>query len=275
MHTTLEIAKEIIPIKEKEAGLKIIAAQEELILDEDENLIQTPAIALMIDSDQDGLSDDMEIRIGTNLNNPDTDGDGYNDGVEVESNYNPMGSGKLQIAMAPVDQAIVGKQILGQAKVEGEVSEDLAVKSIINITDKQSGENKGYNLSGQAEPDSVATIYIYSDLPLLITTKADEYGNWQYELGQSLLDGEHEVYVALNDNTGKVLAKSNPLNFFIKEAKAVSVKDFVATPVAVTTAQKSESMINYYKWAAILASIAGAMLFIVFIIQYKRRGIKG
>jgi len=177
--------------------------------------------------------------------------------------------------MAPVDQAILTNKTLGQPKTEGEISEDLTIENIINITDEQNGLNQGYNLAGQAEPNSVATVYIYSDLPIVATVQADEYGNWQYEFSQSLIEGEHEIYVAVNDNTGKVLAKSNPLNFFIKEAKAVSVKDFVATPIAsAPTVQKSESMIKYYIIIAILTVVVGILLFVIFIVEKRRKGLR-
>ncbi|NTW13635.1 MAG: hypothetical protein HGA31_01230 [Candidatus Moranbacteria bacterium] len=42
------------------------------------------------DSDQDGLTNAEEQLYGTDATNPDTDGDGYTDGVEVRSGYNPM-----------------------------------------------------------------------------------------------------------------------------------------------------------------------------------------
>lgn len=71
-----------------------------------------------VDSDGDGLIDQEETTLGTNSNNPDTDGDelndgqevniyhtdplkadtdgdGFFDGVEVKSGYNPNGPGKL------------------------------------------------------------------------------------------------------------------------------------------------------------------------------------
>lgn len=71
-----------------------------------------------LDSDGDGVSDEEEIRLGTDpfkpdtdgdelLDgeevyvygtdplNPDTDGDGYPDGLEVRSGYNPLGTGTL------------------------------------------------------------------------------------------------------------------------------------------------------------------------------------
>lgn len=51
----------------------------------------------MLDLDNDGLTDMQESAYGTDLANPDTDGDGYKDGDEVESGFNPAGEGKLEI----------------------------------------------------------------------------------------------------------------------------------------------------------------------------------
>lgn len=48
------------------------------------------ANTLFLDSDQDGLTDQEEKMIGTDSTNPDTDGDGYSDGKEVGSGYNPL-----------------------------------------------------------------------------------------------------------------------------------------------------------------------------------------
>ncbi len=49
------------------------------------------------DSDNDGLADKLEEALGTDINNNDTDKDGYSDGAEVLSNYSPLGKGKIQI----------------------------------------------------------------------------------------------------------------------------------------------------------------------------------
>ena len=51
-----------------------------------------------VDTDGDGLVDLIETDFfGTDPNNPDTDGDGYNDGDEVENGYNPLGEGLLEV----------------------------------------------------------------------------------------------------------------------------------------------------------------------------------
>jgi len=47
-----------------------------------------------LDSDADGLYNNLEDAIGTNKNSQDTDSDGYNDKIEVASGNNPLGSGK-------------------------------------------------------------------------------------------------------------------------------------------------------------------------------------
>lgn len=47
------------------------------------------------DSDDDGLSDNFEIAIGTNKNSKDSDLDGYDDKTEVLNDYNPLGQGKF------------------------------------------------------------------------------------------------------------------------------------------------------------------------------------
>ena len=56
---------------------------------------------IFVDSDQDNLSADEEKLYGTNPDKADTDGDGYSDGVEIESGYNPL-------MPAPGDRIIEG-----------------------------------------------------------------------------------------------------------------------------------------------------------------------
>lgn len=50
-----------------------------------------------LDSDNDGLPNSLEDAIGTNSNLPDSDGDSYGDQTEIYNNYNPLGTGKLNL----------------------------------------------------------------------------------------------------------------------------------------------------------------------------------
>ena len=58
-------------------------------------VLGTKIVSDDIDTDGDGLSDNYEIKIGTNPLDSDTDGDGYPDGTEIRYGYDPNGPGKL------------------------------------------------------------------------------------------------------------------------------------------------------------------------------------
>lgn len=47
------------------------------------------------DPDGDALTNQEEAKYGTDPNNPDSDGDTFKDGAEVEKGFNPLGAGKL------------------------------------------------------------------------------------------------------------------------------------------------------------------------------------
>jgi hypothetical protein len=43
-----------------------------------------------LDADADGLSDILEAKFQTDMTNPDSDGDGYSDGLEINNGYDPL-----------------------------------------------------------------------------------------------------------------------------------------------------------------------------------------
>jgi uncharacterized protein YkwD len=51
----------------------------------------------IIDTDKDGLSDNLENSLGTNRLLKDSDSDGFNDRSEIENGYNPLGAGAMPI----------------------------------------------------------------------------------------------------------------------------------------------------------------------------------
>ncbi len=71
------------------------------------------------DSDNDGLSDEVEAALGTNPNKADTDGDGYGDKAEILSGYDPLAKDKK----LPINTAYANKmkgKILLQVESHGE-----------------------------------------------------------------------------------------------------------------------------------------------------------
>jgi hypothetical protein len=71
-----------------------------------------------LDSDADGLSDQLEDALGTKKDNPDTDGDTFKDGEEVRNGYSPLGPQKLTFD-AKFANGLKGK-ILLQTQAHGE-----------------------------------------------------------------------------------------------------------------------------------------------------------
>ncbi|MDD5072091.1 MAG: hypothetical protein PHQ42_05170 [Patescibacteria group bacterium] len=112
------LKEEEVPVFSEEFEPQIPAPAEEKSPSPAESMFFPPSVVGPIDSDQDGLSDEEELALGTDPNNvdtdgdglsdyeevriyktdplnPDTDGDGYPDGEEVRSGYNPLGEGRL------------------------------------------------------------------------------------------------------------------------------------------------------------------------------------
>ncbi|MDD5251023.1 MAG: Ig-like domain-containing protein [Patescibacteria group bacterium] len=251
--TTATILAENIPLQSnKETTFKVQASPALVRTDATTNHEAVPAV-LMIDSDGDGLPDDVEKRWGADPLKSDTDGDGYSDSDEVKNGYNPLGPGKLGeslIKVTPVDAAIVSGVPMEQPRVAGEESADMAVESA-NVTPAEGEAPPQTTFQGKARPGETVTIFIYSYLPLVLTTTADESGNWEYELADSLTDGEHTAYVAVTDDTGKIQAKSAPLSFFVAEAQAVSEQDYFKPVSVVAVEEPMNQMMRWYVIGAI------------------------
>lgn len=228
---------------------------------------QTLPAFVMVDVDNDGLPDDIELRIGTDPRNPDTDGDGYGDGLEVERGYSPLGPGVLtdSIALAPVDQAVISGIAIEQPKNAGVAVDDLKVDTAVAQPEKAGT----FTIGGRAKPRDVVTVFVYSDLPVVFTTAAKDDGTWTYDLGSGLADGEHEAYATVTDGTGKISAKSEPLAFFVSGAKAVTQEDFfnpTTSPLAAAAAaEPSRMLLGWYIGAvAMVMGIALIASFLLF-----------
>lgn len=235
-----ELVNSILPINpNQKTSLMVFNST----VDELSQKSRVPAV-VMLDQDADGLPDDQEKRFGTNPQNIDTDGDGYSDLVEIKSGYNPLGQGKLELKIEAIDKAIVNQASIGQPhETSALIDQNLKINEVGNV----STDSGSYQITGQAKPHQVITLYIYSQMPLVLTTQTDDNGNWVYQLDNPLNDGKHEVYVAINDDSGNITSQSSPLSFFVKEAKAVTMDQYVAQEQgAVTLPDSTNKMINFY-----------------------------
>ena len=245
----------VLPFAKSEKQLNLLILSSTADTEKSKILVNFNAL---IDSDADGLPDDIETRLGTDKMNADSDGDGFADGVEMRTGHNPLGTGELTTKLKPIELAILNKVNLEQPKLSGETRADIL--KIQRITNNQAASSTAgvkltdeLKLQGRALPNEVVSLYIYSVMPIVLTVKADENGNWNYNLDKSLTDGKHEAYVVINDEAGKVKAKSAPFSFFIKEAKAVSQNDFLGTDFSVP--DRTTELTGWY--------ISGSLLLVV------------
>lgn len=256
-----ELLKTALPIKVSEKIDNLLLLKSNTSVD-NQNSNTLPAV-LMLDDDRDGLPNDTELRLGTDSKNADTDSDGYNDFTEVKMGYNPIGSdimtSELKNKLSALDWVILNQGQVDQPKARTELADD---KLVVQTVTHANVSTSNYQISGKAEPNTEITIYIYSQMPLVLTTKTDVNGNWVYELDRPLADGKHEVYVAINDDAGNIQASSNPLAFFVKEAKAVSMEEYIDEAVTPLDSQDSSSkMLVFYIIAGSTIVMAALLLF--------------
>ncbi|PLX24585.1 hypothetical protein C0580_04780 [Candidatus Parcubacteria bacterium] len=226
-----------------DSNVYVAKSTKETVLEDEDRLTVLNQAVLILDSDGDGLSDDLEKYYGTRADNKDTDGDGYDDATEIKNGYNPNGEGRLDKERTTIDKIILSDNVLEQPKV-------LSKKTDNNFSVRQVESTEGQlSLGGKADANSWVLIYLYSDLPLVMTTKTDNSGNWVYDIQDSLTDGHHQVYVTVNDDTGKIVKQSKPISFLVRSAQAVSAEDYFD---AAESSDSIRSMTIYYILGAVL-----------------------
>ncbi|MFW6210049.1 MAG: Ig-like domain-containing protein, partial [Patescibacteria group bacterium] len=165
-----------------------------------------------VDTDGDGISDyDEQVLYGTDPLSPDTDGDGVGDGIEVIRGFNPRAATAETVMTFESPRDTVGL----------ERPETLQIKRVQPVITPDTPEESGViaaTIAGVALPNSLVRLYIYSS-PTIVTVETDADGAFVYTFEKELADGEHEVYVAITDNTGAIIAQSQPFRF-VKEAAA-------------------------------------------------------
>ncbi len=104
---------------------------------------------IILDSDQDGLTNAEEKLYGTDINNPDTDGDGYSDGTEVMSGYDPLKPAPNDKLTKPDKKAIIVKEVVNttreQKQDKNNLTQELA-KKISQLSKEKNGANKDVSL---------------------------------------------------------------------------------------------------------------------------------
>lgn len=150
-------------------------------------------------------------------------------------------------------------------KISGITNSYLSVDKV-ELIQKEEGET-AILLQGKGLPNSLVTIYVYSEDPVVITVKTDENGNWSYELTKELENGQHEVYVAVTKESGEIISKAEPIAF-VKTAQAASMIPY--SQLEANKAPMQRSTTSYILVAIVIMSVCLAVaLALIGILTHK------
>ncbi len=191
------------------------------------------------DTDGDGISDYDEINIyNTDPTKSDSDSDGVDDGSELLQQTSPTkNKAKIKFESPKETVALTRDDILHVAQISfveqtevttsNQTTEEKSNKKDDNNAGMSTADKKVLSIKGKGLPNSFLTLFIYS-LPTVVSVKTDDEGNFTYFFDKELENGKHDVYVAVTNGDGKILAQSKSFSF-IKKAEAVSFVDDVST----------------------------------------------
>jgi len=166
-----------------------------------------------IDADGDGISDFDEVNLyKTNPALADSDNDGFTDGAEIISGFDPND--------AAVEAAITYQS--PKESVGVVTTKKLRVAEVVPEVEL-SANNVRTVVRGVGLPNSFVTLFLYST-PTIVTVQTEADGSFEYTFSKELEDGQHEVFVAITDNTGSIVAQSEAFTF-IKQAQAFTPVD--------------------------------------------------
>ncbi len=246
------------------------------------------------DSDIDGITDYDEINLyATNPNEKDSNLNGVSDGDELLAGTDPSApistpqsatsstSGTSTIFSLFVSGSdattTVGHRInFENPKLAGDKKPDLLVVTVVRAVplaqENGSTTKTALFLSGRALPNSFVTLFIYSE-PIVVTVKTNDAGEWTYTMDKELADGSHEVYSAITDAGGRILAKSEPLPF-TKVAAAVSLGEVLLPSPVVAPGFFSGSSL-YMMVGVLVVVLAGSLSLIGLIVRRRETSHSG
>jgi hypothetical protein len=208
------------------------------------------------DSDGDGITDtDERVLFNTDPLRADTDGDGFTDGAEIIRGFNPLDAASEAAIVYKSPKETIGIAANNNLQVT-EVTPAIILSDIAEETSAIQARVKG-----KALPNSFVTLYIFST-PTIVTVRTEADGSFEYTFSKELEDGEHQVFVALTDNTGDIVAQSAPFSF-IKQAEAFTAVDAEAVISDTQSTELNSSGASSFQTVLSMSVLALGILLIM------------
>ena len=162
--------------------------------------ITSSSLSITNDPDQDGLSNEDELKYGSDPSNPDTDGDGYNDGAEVRSGYDPT-------IPAPGDKldteetvVTTSAESIDLTSSDENLTENLSNQIAEMLVNQSEGEGISLNTINELIENSVTSKITYDDLPEIdestIKVLAQNYSEFSEEKQERKKKEDNEAYLS-------------------------------------------------------------------------------
>ncbi|MDO8520714.1 MAG: DUF5011 domain-containing protein, partial [bacterium] len=234
------------------------------------------------DTDQDGITNYDEVNIyRTDPKKADTNKDGVSDGEQLLLGEDPLAKKQTPPGATSTVPVIIipeKKVAYEDPRFAGNTKKEIFVAPTIKTTPvllpagaATTTPTTKTTLEGRALPNSFVTIYIFSE-PIVVTIKTDSAGAWTYTLDKELPDGTHEMYSAITDSGGRILAKSSPLPFVKEAAAAVSLGSTVLVPPINETPPGFFSGTSLYVLIVIIIGILGLAVAIMGYVANRNKG---
>lgn len=181
------------------------------LLKEDQRKQEEKALESSRDSDGDGLTDELEMAIGTNPHNSDTDGDGLTDSQEVAVGTNPLepNDNSLKqvekLANPTIDELLKAKDTKGLSKVMKEGIANYYDSDNYKTYLETMGKFPTYSLNN--------SMLLYIQNPKV--QHVASFKKWQTDFDRSVMKGEKALWIfapyeyKLKDDKGQVKVDEN------------------------------------------------------------------
>ena len=181
------------------------------LLKEDQRKQEEKALESFRDSDGDGLTDELEMAIGTNPHNSDTDGDGLTDSQEVAVGTNPLepNDNSLKqvekLANPTIDELLKAKDTKGLSKVMKEGIANYYDSDNYKTYLETMGKFPTYSLNN--------SMLLYIQNPKV--QHVASFKKWQTDFDRSVMKGEKALWIfapyeyKLKDDKGQVKVDEN------------------------------------------------------------------